>query len=174
MQDGNGRCVGATGGCSYGFWRSAEVIWSLPQSRLTPCQLPRQREPWHALSPLHCGAVARRFLWEFREPLSPKSEISASSPTRGAFGVWKSGGAFGVWKSEGGATRPPPGAGGGRGASGSGRQDASLLCQAKRLPGTASGEKNRLFSPPVSFADSPLIRGGLFTKSAFRHLKTHG
>ena len=36
--------------------------------------------------------------------------------------------------------RPPPGAEEGSRASGSGRQDASLLCQAKWLPGTATGQ----------------------------------
>ncbi len=38
-----------------------------------------------------------------------------------------------------GATRPPPVAEKGRGASGSGRQDASPLCRAEHLPGTATG-----------------------------------
>ena len=37
-----------------------------------------------------------------------------------------------------GATRPPPVADKGRGASGSGRQGASLLCQAQQPPGTTT------------------------------------
>ena len=41
----------------------------------------------------------------------------------------------------GGATRPPPGAEEGRGASGSGRRLSSPLCRAKKTPGTATGNR---------------------------------
>ena len=41
----------------------------------------------------------------------------------------------------GGATRPPPGAEEGRGASGSGRRLSSPLRRAKKTPGTATGNR---------------------------------
>ena len=49
-----------------------------------------------------------------------------------------------------GATRPPPVAEKGRGASGSGRRDASLLRQAQHLPGTATGERHNNRDQKVS------------------------
>ena len=60
-------------------------------------------------------------------------------------------------RPKGGATRLPPVARGRRGASGRGRQDASLLCQAKRLPGTATGccvSSHPLWNPPASPTES--------------------